>query len=53
MNKEKEFDCVKFKNELQEKLIKKSEAKNLNDYVKYANRIAQNSSLHKLKEKIV
>ena len=47
MNNEKKFDCVKFKNELQEKLIKKSEAKNLTEYVKYVNIIASSSSLHK------
>ena len=52
MNKEKQFDCVKFKDELQEKLLKKSGAKNLNDYVKYVNKVALNSSLHKAKEKI-
>jgi hypothetical protein len=51
MNKEKQFDCVKFKNELQEKLLKKSEAKNLQEYVEYANKMAQNSSLHKLKNR--
>ena len=50
MNKEKHFDCVIFKNELQEKLIKKSEAKNLTEYVEYVNKIASNSSLHKGKD---
>ena len=47
MNKEKEFDCVKFKNELHEKLLKKSGAKNLREYVEYVNRVAKTSSLHK------
>jgi hypothetical protein len=51
MNKEKEFDCIKFKYELQEKLLKSSEAKNLREYVNYANKIAQKSTLHKTKEK--
>jgi len=47
MNKEKKFDCVAFKYELQKKLIEKSGAKNLDDYVAYANKIAEKSSLHK------
>ena len=51
MNKEKQFDCVKFKNELQKKLLKKSEAKNLTEYVKYVNTVALSSSLHKGKVK--
>jgi len=49
MNKEKEFDCVKFKNELQRNLLEKSCAKNLREYVTYVNNVAQNSSLHKTK----
>jgi hypothetical protein len=53
MNKEKGFDCIKFKYELQEKLLKKSGAKNLREYVNYANKISQKSSLHKTKEKIM
>ena len=52
MNKEKQFDCVKFKNELQEKLLEKSGAKKLQEYAEYANKIAQNSSLHKTSEKL-
>ena len=52
MNKEKQFDCVKFKYELQEKLLKKSGAKNLREYVDYSNKVAQESSLHKEKIKI-
>jgi hypothetical protein len=51
MNKEKQFDCVKFKNELQEKMLKNSGAKNLQEYVDYANKLAQKSSLHKIVEK--
>ena len=51
MNKEKQFDCIKFKYELQEKLLKKSGAKNLREYVNYANMIAQESSLHKPNKK--
>ena len=50
MNKEKKFDCVKFKYDLQEKLLKESGAKNLREYVNYVNKIAQKSSLHKIKE---
>jgi len=53
MNKEKQFDCVKFKDELQKSLLKKSGAKNLQEYVKYTNKIAQKSSLHKINEKIL
>jgi hypothetical protein len=50
MNKEeKKFDCVKFKYELQEKLLKASGAKNLREYVNYANKVSQKSSLHKIK----
>ena len=40
MNKEKQFDCVKFKSELQEKLLIKSGAKNLREYVDFANKVA-------------
>ena len=47
MNKEKQFDCIAFKYELQKKLIEKSGAKNLDEYVAYANKIAEKSSLHK------
>ncbi len=47
MNKEKQFDCVKFKNELQNNLLKKSGAKNIHEYAAYANEVAQKSSLHK------
>jgi hypothetical protein len=50
MNKEKKFDCIKFKYELQEKLLKSSGAKNLREYVNYANEIARKSTLHKTKE---
>jgi hypothetical protein len=49
MNKEKGFDCIKFKYELQENLLKSSRAKNLREYVNYANKLAQESSLHKTK----
>jgi hypothetical protein len=51
MNKEKKFDCIKFKYELQEKLLKDSGAKSLREYVNYVNKIYQKSSLHKIKEK--
>ena len=47
MNKKKEFDCVQFKYELQEKTLKNSGAKNLREYAAYVNKIAQESSLHK------
>jgi hypothetical protein len=53
MNKEKQFDCIKFKHELQEKLLKKSGAKNLQEYVKYVNKIAESSPLHREKELIM
>jgi len=47
MNKEKQFDCVKFKNELQKNLLEKSGAHDLREYVAYANKVAEKSSLHK------
>jgi len=47
MNKEKQFDCTKFKNELQKNLLKNSGAKNLREYADYANKLALKSSLHK------
>jgi hypothetical protein len=47
MNKEKRFDCIKFKYELQEETLKRSGAKNLREYVNYVNKIALTSSLHK------
>jgi hypothetical protein len=50
MNNEKEFDCVKFKYELQEKTLKNSGAKNLREYVEYVNKIAKESSLHKIEK---
>ena len=50
MNKKKEFDCVQFKYELQEKTLKNSGAKNLREYVEYVNKIAQGSSLHKIEK---
>ena len=53
MNKGKQFDCVEFKNELQKRLLEKSGAKNLQEYVAYANKVAKKSELHKTKEKVV
>ena len=50
MTREKTFDCIKFKYELQEKTLKKSGAKNLREYVEYVNKTAKMSSLHKSKE---
>ena len=47
MNKEKEFDCIKFKYELQEKTFKNSEAKSLQEYADYVNKIFEKSPLHK------
>jgi hypothetical protein len=47
MNKDKKFDCVKFKYELQKNLLKASGAKNLREYVNYVNKIASKSPLHK------
>ena len=46
MNKKK-FDAVKFKNDLQSKLLKNSKAKSLREYVDYVNKIASESSLNK------
>jgi len=47
MNKEKQFDCVKFKNELHENLLKKSGVKNLREYVEYVNKTVKTSELYK------
>jgi hypothetical protein len=47
MNKEKQFDCVKFKNELHENLLKKSGVKNIREYVEYVNKIAKTSDLYR------
>ena len=47
MNKEKQFDCVKFKNELQANLLKKSGARNLREYAQYVNEEAKKSSLYR------
>jgi hypothetical protein len=51
MNKEKEFDCVKFKDELQSNLLKKSGAKNIREYALFVNKLAQDSSAYKSKKK--
>jgi hypothetical protein len=51
MNKGKQFDCVKFKNELHENLLKKSGAKNLREYVEYINKNVKTSALYKEKPK--
>ena len=51
MNNDKLIDCIVFKNELHENVLKKSNAKNLREYVKYVNDVAQKSSLNKQKEK--
>jgi hypothetical protein len=51
MNKEKKFDCLRFKYELQERTLKSSGAKNLREYADYVNKAARKSSLHKTKEK--
>ena len=50
MNKKKEFNCVKFKYELQEKTLKHSAAKNLREYVNYVNEIAKKSTLRKARD---
>ena len=51
MNKEKQFDCVNFKYELQKNLLEKSGARNLKEYVIYVNKIAETSSLNKENKK--
>jgi hypothetical protein len=45
--KEKDFDCVKFKRELFENALRISGAKNIDEYVAYANREAVKSPLHR------
>jgi hypothetical protein len=49
MNKEKKFDAIKFKNDLQAKLLKDSKAKNMKEYVDYFNEIASKSRLNRVK----
>jgi hypothetical protein len=49
MKRPKKFDCVKFKYELQDKLLKDSGAKDLREYAQYANALAQKSALHRNK----
>ena len=51
MNKEKEFDCVKFKDELFTISWKKSEAKTYREYVEYVNAQARKSTLFKKQRK--
>ena len=48
MNKEKQFDCVKFKHELHKNLVEKSKAKNIREYVAYVNKAAQELSSYKV-----
>jgi len=50
MSNKKEFDCVQFKYELQQKTLQCSGAKNLREYVQYVNEIASNSTLCKAAE---
>jgi hypothetical protein len=50
MNKKKQFDCVKFKNELQKNLLKNSGARNLREYVDYVNKLAKKSPLHRMEK---
>ena len=52
MLKEKEFDCVKFKDELFIKSWKKSGAKSFRDYVEYVNMRAKKSTLFKAPRKV-
>jgi hypothetical protein len=49
MSEEKKFDCIKFKDELHENVLKNSGAKNLREYVIYVNKVASTSTLHKKK----
>ena len=50
MSNKKEFDCVQFKYELQQKTLQCSGAKNLREYVQYVNEIAKKSTLCKAAE---
>jgi len=43
----KEFDCVEFKRQLQANAWKRSGAKNLNEYVTWSKKIAEQSPLHR------
>ena len=48
MNKDKQFDCVKFKHELHKNMVEKSKAKNMREYVAYVNKVAQELSFYKM-----
>ncbi|MDR0911861.1 MAG: hypothetical protein LBM96_04575 [Methanobrevibacter sp.] len=48
MNKKKSFDCVEFKNKLQENAWKNSGAKTLREYVDCANNLALKSPLNRI-----
>jgi hypothetical protein len=48
MNKVKEFDCVKFKEDLFKNVLKISGAKNIDEYIDYVNKEALKSPLHKV-----
>ena len=47
MKNKKDFDCVKFKRELQEKAWKKSGAKTWEEYIHQCNKAIKNSPLYK------
>jgi len=47
LSKEKSFDAIKFKRQLQENSWKNSGAKDLHGYVKYVNKNATKSKLHR------
>ena len=45
----KVIDCVEFKNELHEKLYKKSGATNFHEYIKYINSVYSDNGCEKIK----
>jgi len=47
LSKEKSFDAVRFKRQLHENSWRNSGAKNLHEYVKYVNKNATKSKLHR------
>ena len=47
ISNEKSFDAIKFKRKLQENSWKNSGANNLHEYVKYVNKNAAKSKLHR------
>jgi hypothetical protein len=48
---EKSFDCIKFKRQLQENVLKASKAKNSKEFVDFVNKVGKKSSLYRTNKK--